>query len=233
MSIKFEELKNIIEYEGPFGCSTFDHQFWDDFEEELKEKIIRYKITNIKIYYNSKDKDQENYIVGIKFTFQNLSTGEKKEIEHKGTENIAGTRELVINPGEYVKKFHVNFKDDFTHISQIGFTTSKNRDITVGIKDGVEKTITHNNEDAILLGTYGYAKERLDGIGCLFIKRNIYLKMNLFGFFFVRYLIQKNEDFKKEWESKYKELDIKDQYFWKTMNLPDAAFASVIKYCAM
>ena len=30
-----------------------------------------------------------------------------------------------------------------------------------------------------------------------------------------------------------KELDIKDQYFWKTMNLPDAAFASVIKYCAM
>ncbi len=230
-----QSLEEVIEYEGPFGTGSESHTFWDDFELELKDQILKYKITKVKIYYHSTDKgeekEEEKYIIGIGFTYENLFTGEIKEIEHKGTEMISGMKELIIKPGDYLKQFHINFKDDFEHISQIGFTTSKNEKISVGIKDGLDKTIKQNNEDKIFIGSYGYVKERLDGFGCLFVLRNIYLKAHLFGFFLMRNWIKKNEKFKQEWDNKYKELDIEYQYIWRAINLPDAVFAKIIKYC--
>ena len=230
-----ESLEDIIEYEGPFGTGSDSHTFWDDYEMELKDEILKYKITKVKIYYKSdereKDKEEEKYIIGIGFTYENLFTGEKKEFDHKGTESISGMKELIINPGEYLKQFHINFKDDFDRISQIGFTTSKKNEISVGIKDGLDKTIKQNDEDKIFIGSYGYVKEKLDGFGCLFVKRNIYLKKHLFGFFMIRKWINKNENFRKEWENKYRELEIEYQFIWRAMTLPDAPFAKIIKYC--
>ena len=232
--------EEIIEYEGPFGTGSESHTFWDDYELEFQDKILKYKITKVKIYYKSNDKEgekekekkeEEKYIIGIGFTYENLFTGEIKELEHKGTDMISGMKELVIKPGDYLKQFHINFKDDFDHISQIGFTTFKNENISVGIKDGLDKTIKENDEDKIFIGSYGYVKERLDGFGCLFVKRNIYLKEHLFGFFLMRNWIKKNKAFKEEWDNKYKELNIEYQYIWRAINLPDAAFAKIIQFC--
>ena len=47
-----ESLEDIIEYEGPFGMEGDSDTFWDDFEQELKEQILKNKITKVKIYYN-------------------------------------------------------------------------------------------------------------------------------------------------------------------------------------
>ena len=44
----------------------------NDFEEELKDQILKNKITKVKIYYNSDKEEEEKYIVGIGFTFENL-----------------------------------------------------------------------------------------------------------------------------------------------------------------
>ena len=232
--------EEIIEYEGPFGTGSESHTFWDDYELEFQDKILKYKITKVKIYYKSNDKEgekkeekkeEEKYIIGIGFTYENLFTGEIKELEHKGTDMISGMKELVIKPGDYLKKFHINFKDDFSRISQIGFTTTKNEQLFVGIKDGLDKTIKQNDEDYIFIGTYGYAKERMHGFGCLFVKRNEYLKAHLFWFFMMRKLISKDKEFKAKWDVKYKELDKVYQFIWKALLLPDAAFAKIIKYC--
>ncbi len=244
MSNKAESLENIIEYVGPYGSGADSDNFWDDFEQELKDQILRYKITKVKIYYNSsvdenEDKDaktdkeviEEKYIIGISFTYENLFTGEIKELEHKGSDKIAGMKELIIKPGEYLKQFHINFKDEFTHISQIGFTTSKNNELSVGIKDGLDKTIKENEEDKIYLGSFGFFDKRVNGIGCLFVKRNIYLKAHLFGYFLMRNWVKKNEEFKKKWDNEYKKLNVEYQFIWKAMNLPDAAFTKIIKYC--
>ena len=226
--------KDLIQYVGPFGYSSNTHNFWDDFEDVLKEKILQYKIIKIKIYYSSdeENKEQEKYLIGISLTYQNLFTGEKKELEHKGTDKITGTREFNIDSGDYLKKFHINFNDDFDHISQIGFTTFRNREIFVGIKDGLDKTIKQNDEDYILLGTYGYFEQRMDGIGCLFADKKLFLNTHLFGYFMMKYLIKHNETFKKEWDDNYKKLSIDFQFLWRAVTLPDAIFSCIIKFCS-
>ena len=226
-----QSLEDIIEYEGPFGRSVDSDTFWDDFEEELKDQILKNKITKVKIYYNSDKEEEEKYIVGIGFTFENLFTGQIKELEHKGTENVSGMKELVLKPGEYLKQVHINFKDEFDGFCQLGFTTNLNNEIVVGKKNGLDKTIKQNNEDKIFVGSYGYFKEKLEGFGCLFVDRVIYLKSNMFGYLLLRSVVKKDEKFKEEWNKKYKELKTEYQYLWRTMTLPDSVFGKIIKYC--
>ena len=223
-----KKLDELIEYEGPFGKGQ--EGFWDDYET-FSNQILKNKITKVKIYFNRKNEEEEYDIVGIGFTYENLFTGEIKEIEHKGTEEISGMKQLEIKTGDYLKQFHINFKDDFERISQIGFTTIKNKEIKVGIKDGLDKYIKQNTQDKVFIGSYGYISKKLDGFGCLFVSRTEYLKAHLFWFFMMRRLINKDEAFRKKWEEKYKQLDIVYQFIWKAMLLPDTAFAKIIKYC--
>ena len=228
-----EEDKVI--YVGPFGYGSESCTFWDEYELKFKDDILKYKITKVKIYYQSEEKEniEEKYIIGLAFTYENFYTGEKKEIEHKGSDLISGFKELIIEPGDYLKKFHINFKDNFEYISQIGFTTYKNKVISIGVKDGLDKTIKENNEERVIVGSFGYLDKRINGIGCLFVKKIDYLKSYLFLFFMMRHLVKnvKYEKFKKEWENKYKELNIAYQFIWRAINLPDAIFAKIIKYC--
>ena len=100
-----ESLEDIIEYEGPFGMEGDSDTFWDDFEQELKEQILKNKITKVKIYYNSDKDEEEKHIIGIGFTFENMFTGEIKELEHKGSEAESGMKELVLK----IQMFH--FRD--------------------------------------------------------------------------------------------------------------------------
>ena len=223
-----KKLDELIEYEGPFGQGQ--NGFWDDYET-FSNQILKNKITKVKIYFNRKNEEEEYDIVGIGFTYENLFTGEIKEIEHKGTDKISGMKELEIKSGDYLKQFYINFKDDFERISRIGFRTIKNKEIFVGIKDGLDKYIKQNTQDKVYIGSYGFISEKLDGIGCLFVNRTEYLKAHLFWFFMMRRLINKDEAFRKKWEVKYIELDIVYQFIWKAMLLPDTAFAKIIKYC--
>ena len=43
--------------------------------------------------------------------------------------------------------------------------------------------------------------------------------------------IKNDEKFKKEIENNYDKLSDEYKYVWKTVNLPDAAFSQVIKFC--
>ena len=228
-----EEQEDIVKYVGPFGHGSESYTFWDEYEENFKDDILKNKIIKIKIYYQSDEDEKidEKYIIGISLTYMNFFTGEIKEIEHKGTDNFTNYKEIIIKPGDYLKKFHINFKDDFDRISQIGFTTYNKNEIFVGIKDGLDKIIKENEDQRVIVGFYGYLGERLEGIGCLFVKKDKYIKSFLFRFFMIRYLIKKNEKFKNEWDDKYKELDKESQYVWKAMNSPDAIFAKIIGYC--
>ena len=91
-------------------------------KKDIKKNVVPYVLLFalmgiiIYIFYISKTSIHE-------FTYNEfmnkVSEGEIKEIEHKGTENITGKRELEVKPGDYLKKFHINFKDDFDRISQI------------------------------------------------------------------------------------------------------------------
>ena len=223
--------EDVIEYSGPYGTQNYDDTMWDDVDKEFKDDIIKNKIINVKIYYNKDDKEDEKYITGICLTYQNAYTGEIKEIEHKGTEDVSGMKELKIKSDEYSSKFKIAFLNDIELITRITFVTNKGNSLTVGNDEGKEKTIRENDENKIYIGSYGSLKERINSIGAYFIKREVYFKANLFRFVFLRYLINKDEKIKKDCESKYEQLSVDYKFYWRTINLPNAPFVKIIKFC--
>ena len=111
-----------IQYGDLFGFINLNDKCFDD-NEELKYESLNYKITNIKIYFNSKieseakknlvdgeenepivnnepeeDKESfdEKYIVGLTITYKNIYNGETKIIGHKFSDKIGGMKELKI-----------------------------------------------------------------------------------------------------------------------------------------
>ena len=49
----------------------------------------------------------------------------------------------------------------------------------------------------------------------------------------LRYLVETDEEFKKESEKNYDNLPDEFKYLWKTVNLPDYSFKQVAKYKAI
>ena len=56
------------------------------------------------------------------------------------------------------------------------------------------------------------------------------LKESILVFMMLNYKSKKDEKFRKDWDKKYKSLDIEYQYIWRFINLPNAIIASIIKY---
>ena len=257
MESKKEEEKEIIQYGDSFGLILQDDIFYDDMDI-LKKEIIKYKIINIKIYYNSGNSDseeannnneeeilinqeeekkegnnfiEEKYIVGITITFKNLYNGEIKVLEHKGSDQISGMKELIIKGNEYLKQFHINFKNSLERISQISFVTNKNNTISVGIKDGEDKPEEKNEKDNVILGCFGHYDKRINAIGCIYVDKKIYIQKHLFGFFLLRKYSFSKKEFKEKWDNNFKSLGKPFQFMWKMANLPDAVFAKIIGFC--
>ena len=57
-------------------------------------------------------------IVGISTTFRNVTTGEIKVIEHKGSLGFTDINEFVINNDEYLTDFHIRLPESNEYISQ-------------------------------------------------------------------------------------------------------------------
>ena len=226
------EERDICEYGSPFGYRKQEDTTWDDFEDTFNKgkDILRNKITNIKIYYNREEDVEEKYIIGIAFTYKNFYTGETKVIEHKGSDNISGMKDLELKSGEYLTKFNIKFEgEDVEHCTLISFTTNKGNNISVGTNEGQEKTVLTNDKNIIYIGTFGGLNKKIEAIGCLYIRKEDYIKENLFRFLMLKSLA-KDEKYKKEIESKYNGFAIEDKFLWKMANLPDAAFQVIIKY---
>ena len=165
-------------------------------------------------------------------TFRNIITGEIKSPKvHLGTDKYLDLKELAISGNEYLTDFHIRFNDNCQYISQLGFSTNLKRQILEGSEEGQDKVIAKNGGDYIIIGTIGYINKKLDSIGCITVSKKEFLKKDLFRFFVLRYKIKKDEKFKKEWDENYKELPNDFKYLWRAINLPDAAFMEIIKFC--
>ena len=224
------ENKEIVHYTGNYGGITQESKFWDDYEDMGEEELLKHKIIKLKIYTG---KFQEKQVIfGISCTFQNLFTGEIKEpIEHRGSEEFVDVKEIEIKGEEYLTDFHIRFPNEAEYISQLGFETNKKNKILIGTEDGEDKTITSNGGDNIIIGTFGCVDKKLDAMGCLYITKKEFLKRTLLPFFALRHIVKKDNKFKENWEAKYKELPSEYQYLWKTVNLSDALFAQIAKFC--
>ena len=225
-----DEDKELIKYSGIYGGIDQESKHWDDFEEMGEDELLKHKIVKITIFTG--DYSGKKAIFGVDITYKNLSTGEiKKTQEHRGSEQFLDSKELDIGVGEYLIDFHIRFTNDAEYISQLGFTTNKNQSILEGSEEGEDKTIESNGGENIILGTFGCVNKKLDAMGCLYISKKEYFKKKLFRFFMFRNLVKTNENFKKKWNEKFNELPNDFKYLWRAVNLPDAPFAIIIKYC--
>ena len=225
------ENKELIKYTGNFGLITQDSVFWDDFEEMGEEKLLKHKIIKVKIYTGTYSKKQ--VIFGFGCVFKDLFTGEVKEEKlHKGTEQFDDVTEYDIKGEEYLTDFHIRIPNEFEYITQLGFgTNKKNPCLLVGTEEGEDKTIESNGGDNIIVGTFGCTFKKLDAMGCLYVSKKEYLKRRLFFIFMLKYKIKKDGNFKKAWEEKCNTLPLEYQFLWRTVNLHDAAFSQIIRFC--
>jgi hypothetical protein len=225
-----EEEKELIKYTGNYGGITQESKFWDDFEDIGEEELLKLKIVKLKIYTGTFQEKQ--VIMGINCTFKNTFTGKLLEPkDHRGSQDFVDVKEFEIKGEEYLTDFHIRFPNEAEYISQLGFGTSKNRQFLVGTEDGEDKTIQSNGGQNFILGTFGCVDKKLDAMGCLYISKKEYLKRSVFHYFMLRYLVKKNKKFKEEWDEKYKNLPSDFQFLWRTVNLSDAPFSQIIKYC--
>jgi hypothetical protein len=229
MSESSDEEKSLIKYLSNYGGFTPESQFWDDLEDMGEKELLKRKIIKIKVYtgkYNGKDA-----IFGISVTFKNLSNGAIEEIDHKGSKDFEDVKEFVIG-GQFLTDFHIRFNNEAEYISQLGYGTTKDQFLVPEKSDdGEDKTIKTNGGDNIIVGTFGYLKEKLDATGILYIPKKEYMKISLFRFFMLKYLVKKDAQFKDKWDKQYTSLPEDFQYIWKFANLPDACFFGIIKFC--
>lgn len=225
-----DEEKELVKYSGIFGGIDQESKHWDDFEDMGEDELLKHKIIKIQIFTG--DYQGKRAIFGVDITYKNLSNGEIiKTHEHRGTEQFLDSKELNIKIDDYLTDFHIRFTNEAEYISQLGFTTNKKQSILEGTEEGEDKTIDFNGGDNIIVGTFGCVNKKLDAMGCLYISKLEYFKRKLFRIFMLRYLVKKNENFKKTWDEKFNELPNDFKYLWRTINLPDTAFAFIIKYC--
>ena len=245
----------IIQIGDLYGIVSQNSKFFDD-REALKNDILNYKITNIKIYFNSclenqsqydlelneklsltkkgqeedKELSDEKFIVGLSITYKNLFNGDTTVIEHKCSNKIAGMRELNIKGNEYLKKFNINKNNKSNRISQLCFFTNRNNYVSVGLKDG-EDIIEKNGEDNVIIGCFGHYSQSISALGFIYVNKKYLIEKLVFGFFLLRRIVRSDEEFREKWNKKYKQLDIDFQFMWRMVNLPDASFANIIKFC--
>lgn len=222
----------IIEWTLNHGEITSESKFWEDTEDIGEEELLKSKITKVKIFTGKKD--GKDVIVGVGFTFKNYFTGEEMPCkEHLGSIKYDDFKELDIKGDEYLTDFHIRLPYELDYIPQIGFKTSKGNQLFVGKEDGNEAEIKSNGGGNIIIGTFGCVNQKLDAIGILYVDKRQFLKRKCFALFMLNHLAKTDQNFKKETEENYDKLEEDFKYVWKTVNLPDAAFSQVVKYCSI
>ena len=220
-----QNLPEGFNYSGKYGAVYQNSIFFDDMGDKFKKDYILNKIVKLRIW--SGQKNGCNIVYGIQVSYKNISTGEiisTNEYKGAGFEKV---EDFEISGNEYLNKFNVRFDKEIT---QVGFETSKGKKILVGSEKGDANPVKLNNGNNIIVSLYGNYNECLESIGVGYVDRNWYVRKMCFGYFELRYLLKKDENFKKQWIEKMDSLDNFQKAMIKTCTLPDSAFSVIAKF---
>ena len=210
-----------------FGWIYPESQHFDDMKLLTKDKYNRYTLTRIKVWVG--EKDDRVVIQGIQSFFKDIQTGEEiTEGERRDSQKpFTSTHEFKLENNEYIVDFIIRFE---TEVTEIGFVTNKGRTEKWGGQAG-ELKITHlTGAGKIVKGLFGCTSDVLTSCGVLYIDKKDYLNSLFSGYFRLKYLIKKNEEFKKKCQS-ISNLNEKEKTLIQACQLPDSIFNQIIKYC--
>ena len=219
--------ETLYKRSGKYGWIHPDSKHFDDLDF-LGENFLNYKVTKIKIW--SGKKEQKTIVTGIQFFYKSLIDG--KEVtpgEYKGEQGLEKCDELVLQQNEYLVDFHIRID---TEVTNVGFTTNKGRVFKIGGDVGEDKiTLISENGPAIILAIFGCYGPELQSCGVGYVTKKDYMEALFLGYFELKFLLKKNEEFKKKLLEKESTLEQSDKILLKTCLLPDASFNQIIKFC--
>ena len=199
------------------------------------EKIRHFAtIKSLKIWFGTPPEEKKiNSLLGIQVTYLNYITGERKTTEYQGaqlSEANIDMKELKIKDDDYLSKIHIGFNNFITHLK---LTTKKEEFIEFGTIDQNEKKTVNeiNNDDNIILNIKGYKSLKgIKNIGVDFLPFTKFVFNRLIDIFRLRHKINNKDKDKYNNLEEVNSLNYEMKCLLKCCQLPDAAFASVIRF---
>ena len=210
----------------------------DLFGDDLWKYVI---LRKIKLWYGSPKAGDENIkektLLGIQCIYQDLVTGAKTTTEqHCGdlSSDDIETKELELKENDYFTKMNLDFDFSVTHLK---FTTKNGEVLEFGKeKEETKRTVELNDvKDAMIHSFTGYYNSYgLRALGCRYIQKKDFILIHLMGVLRLRHIFKINEKEKQKWEKPEELAQISPdmRVIAKLCGLPDAQFASVMKFCA-
>ena len=208
------------------------------FGDDLWKYVI---LKKIKIWYGTPKSGDENVkdkcVLGIQCEYRDTVTGNKTTTEEHCGERIGDdieVKEYELQENDFFTKFYIDFDYAVTHLK---FSTKMEKSIEVGKeKEDTKKTVEINDmKDAMIHSFVGYYNTYgLRALGCKYILKKDFILINLMGVLRLRHLFKVNEKERKKWEdpNEIKKLSFEMQAVAKLCLIPDAQFASVMRFCA-
>ena len=226
-----EEGKEIITIDATtnYGYVCPDSNPFDD-QEFFSENIFNYKLYKIKFWIFKQDYLET--IGGIQMFYKDRQTGEvvSPGVFKGDKETNQLDKELVLEPTEYITDFHIGIGNQVNKVSWLEFVTSKKRIFRVGGTEGEEKITKLKEKNVIILAGHGGYRDTLHSFGVYYIKKQQYYTVLFSGIFYLRYVLKKDEQFKKNTLDKLSTYDKANQALVKICLLPDISFVAVMRY---
>ena len=228
MSFEDDEIEN---YQAKYGCIELNDNYFDD-HPELGFEYLDYRISKIKIWTAKKSKYK--VLAGIQTFYINNKDGSPFITKENKGEKVEQNDfvEFNLDKNEYITKGSLWFEEG--SICKVIFKTNLKNIFSVGDEKGDEMVIDEfdRNKNKFLLSFFGtYNNNYLTSIGLFTSKQKEFFEYFIRGYFELKFLINKENDFEKIKEKiKNNEYDEKEKILVKTCKLPNNIFHEILKY---
>jgi hypothetical protein len=201
-----------------------------DIRDKVGKKILDYRLIKIKCQLKSND-----CIYGIQFIYRNINTNKEETLINVEPKDLDLSK-LIEQEMDFGLEEIVDFRTWLSEETKlIGFEVTTNRGRTqkfgFGNDEELRKCPNFESKDNCIVGFGVVAEEKngIVGIYAYFIRKKLYSFYSYNGVFKLRIKI-KNEEYKKQIESKISTLSDKNKILYKVCSLPDNQFFNIIKY---
>ena len=201
-----------------------------DIRDKVGKKILDYRLIKIKCQLKSND-----CIYGIQFIYRNINTNKEETLINVEPKDL-DLSNLIEQEMDFGLEEIVDFRTWLSEETKlIGFEVTTNRGRTqkfgFGNDEELRKCPNFESKDNCIVGFGVVAEEKngIVGIYAYFVRKKLYAFYSYNGVFKLRIKI-KNEEYKKQIESKISNLSDKNKILYKVCSLPDNQFFNIIKY---
>lgn len=237
MSNNKERLRKIkCEHTVKYGFIPQNPTHFNDYTcpEFENNNFKYYRVRKVRIFLGKYKKKSIDIpcINGIQFFYINILTKKEHEgVKHFSDKGYEDQKTFELQNGEYLNNLIIRIDFEDPAVTQLGFTTNKGRKIDYGSDKVGEliKVTDIEGVDSYIFGSLGCLDNNLMAFGVFYYNYREFCKMFNFGYFALKFLLQKDENFSEQCEKNI--TNEVDKVILRVCRLPDNQFTSIMKYC--